>query len=120
MENKLFPYSYLFPGSEKNHPRLFRYTCGNNRLFFYAEINYLDLSDLAGFFFIIPSLLILFLTFFLISQKTELLMFVDYLNGMKMNNSKIDSMPPILAYIEEYADQNVLDATWRDQEDPVG
>ena len=25
---------------------------------------------------------------------------------MKMNNSKIDSMPPILAYIEEYADKN--------------
>ena len=25
---------------------------------------------------------------------------------VKMNNSKIDSMPPILAYIEEYADQN--------------
>jgi len=25
---------------------------------------------------------------------------------VKMNNSKIDSMPPILAYIEEYAVQN--------------
>lgn len=25
---------------------------------------------------------------------------------VKMNNNKIDSMPPILAYIEEYADQN--------------
>ncbi|MFX0076331.1 MAG: hypothetical protein ACFE96_12875 [Candidatus Hermodarchaeota archaeon] len=25
---------------------------------------------------------------------------------VKMNSSKIDSMPPILAYIEEYADQN--------------
>ena len=28
---------------------------------------------------------------------------------MKMNNSKIDSMPPILAYIEEYADKNGFD-----------
>ena len=25
---------------------------------------------------------------------------------VKMNNNKIDSMPPILAYIEDYAEQN--------------
>lgn len=29
---------------------------------------------------------------------------------VKMNNNKIDSMPPILAYIEEYADQNGFEA----------